>query len=527
MSKESPHILIVEDDKLVAGLIIKKLKKNGFRCSHAENVPQAASKLASAGCDLMLLDYILPKMNGDEFLERLEKKGLKPPFVAMTANGDEQTAVRMMRHGALDYCIKGANFIELIPAVIEKALLHIRQEQRIAESQAALKKAHDELETRVRERTRELEEVNERLRSSEDRFRCIFNAVSEGLLVLQGNGRIIMVNPAAAAMLKESVSRLVGRSFPVILSKRYQPLFEEFRRDIIRNGEFEREAVVSCKDDSLVEVNLSGTSFSFGESRHMLIVMRDISKQREAESNLRNALDVAEKANLAKSLFISNITHELRTPLYGITGFSDLLEEAKLPNAQMRHVKQIQKNAGSLLEIVNNILNLSELDTGKMSVTKSVFNVESLVLEVIESVEQNAGKQSVKIETDIAADPGDIFADRDKIRQILTHLVGNANKFTSKGSVRVRVEVPHRGKKHIALNFQVSDTGTGIGPEHLSRIFAPFEQADTSHTRLYGGTGLGLTLCKHLCQILEGELEVESTPGKGSTFTLKLEVEPA
>ena len=257
-------------------------------------------------------------------------------------------------------------------------------------------------------------------------------------------------------------------------------------------------------------------------------VFTDITELKERElqlgelvDRLADARDEAMQATLAKSSFLANMSHELRTPLNAIIGYSEILQEDAADKGDKEPIDDLQKieSAGRhLLGLINNILDLSKIEAGKMDVFIEAIDIQALVKEVLSIVKPLADKSENVIEVICPADIGSFRSDQTKVKQCLLNLLSNANKFTSKGTLTLTVA--REGGSRVC--FRVSDTGVGMTKEQLGRLFQAFSQADASTTKRFGGTGLGLAITKHFCTMLGGDVTVESTPGKGSTFTIRL-----
>jgi signal transduction histidine kinase len=251
-------------------------------------------------------------------------------------------------------------------------------------------------------------------------------------------------------------------------------------------------------------------------------VARDlVVKVEESSAETQRALEMSEVANRSKSEFLANMSHELRTPLNSVIGFADVLiknRKAHLDDSELSYLKRIRGNGSHLLTIIDEILDLSRIEAGRMDVELVDVDLKQLVGEVVSSFASSSKGTGVELTTDLPAVLDRMRTDRTRLRQVLTNLVANALKFTPTGSVRVRVHANGARPRSI----EVADTGIGIPSDRLQNIFRPFEQADNTTRRKYGGTGLGLSISRSICELLGCRLEVESEPGKGSTFRILL-----
>jgi two-component system sensor histidine kinase RpfC len=232
----------------------------------------------------------------------------------------------------------------------------------------------------------------------------------------------------------------------------------------------------------------------------------------------------AEQANTAKSHFLANMSHELRTPLNAIIGYSEMLAEDSLAQGQTENANDLNKIRHSgihLLGLINEILDLSKIEEGKMEVLQEDIDIAALVAEVSATIAPLAEKNDNQLQTQIVADIGILCSDVTKLRQVLFNLLSNACKFTHHGHILLKVDKLVRDNNDY-LTFQVIDDGVGISAEQIENIFLPFQQESRSTSKVYGGTGLGLTISKRFCELMGGNLQVESVKGEGSTFTVQL-----
>jgi signal transduction histidine kinase len=243
---------------------------------------------------------------------------------------------------------------------------------------------------------------------------------------------------------------------------------------------------------------------------------------------LSAALEASEAASQAKSLFLANMSHELRTPLNAIIGYSEILEEEVQDGNVSSEIllpdlSKIQFSARHLLGIINNILDVSKIEAGKMELNLQDVDFNPIIAEAVSAIKPVIKKNHNNLKIRIPKQNSILYTDSFKVRQILINLLDNANKFTEKGTITLAVNYRDRDGEDL-ISFSVSDTGIGIAPQQVELIFQAFSQVDFSHTRKYGGTGLGLTIVRQFCRLLGGDIHVSSELGKGSTFTVELPV---
>lgn len=331
---------------------------------------------------------------------------------------------------------------------------------------------------------------------------------------------------------------LIGLSIHYFLSRKiYLPIsrLRHSMKQILRN-EFETEIRITSKNElGIIEKGCAHLQQKY------LATVRDMSQYiEEATADLQQSLELLEEKNIdltlekkkteeknrQKSEFIANMSHEIRTPMNGVIGFTNVLLESKLEPLQLDYVKTIKSSAQDLLCIINDILDFSKIEAGKLHLDCIPLDIRSCIDEVLALVSPLAHKKNIDLipVTEIEV-PKTILGDPVRIKQIISNLVNNAVKFTNEGYVSIRTKIEHETDKGYTLLITVTDTGIGICEEDQAKLFTAFNQADASISRRYGGSGLGLVICKKLCEQMQGRITISSALNKGSTFTVRITVE--
>ncbi|MCK5229073.1 MAG: response regulator, partial [Desulfobulbaceae bacterium] len=379
----------------------------------------------------------------------------------------------------------------------------------------------------------EIRQSEQKIRKTEKKYRHIFENAIEGLFQISTDGFFLSANQA--------MSRLLGYGSPDILLQDVTTFFKQYffiPEDAVRyenilqkKGKiFSFETQMNRKDGAVFWASISTRSV-YGKNDKALYYegsLIEITERKEKEK-AEKARRVAEEANKIKSEFLANMSHEIRTPMNGIIGMTSLLTDTELNDEQREFTKIIQSSGDSLLTLINDILDYSKIEAGKLELENIDFDLRVAIDEMSDLVAMKAQDKELEYVSMVHPEvPSLLYGDPGRLRQILINLTGNAIKFTEKGEVFVQVSLEEENTTHATIRCVVSDTGIGIPRNRIDRLFKSFSQVDSSTTRKYGGTGLGLTISKQLAKAMGGRIGVESDEGKGAEFwfTAVLEKQP-
>ncbi len=370
------------------------------------------------------------------------------------------------------------------------------------------------------------------LRDTEARMYAILHTIADGIITFSESGIIEEFAANAERIFGYSSDEIIGQNISMLMPESVHWLHDDYllrvRKDASIDGG-EREIAGRHKDGSTFPLELAVSEMMLGGQRHFTCMVRDITRRKRIQQELIAAKYDAELASQAKSYFLANMSHEIRTPMNAIIGFSDLCLETQLTPVQRDYLEKVSLSANSLLGIINDILDFSKIESGKLDMEKAPFNLDAVLRGVAAIISIRAEEKRLEFLIDEEYGiPQVLVGDSLRLGQVLNNLANNAVKFTEAGEIVIQIrmekQIPSQGETYgqVVLRFTVRDTGIGMTPEQIEKLFQSFSQADVSTTRKYGGTGLGLAISKRLVELMGGQIWVESTPGKGSLFTFDI-----
>lgn len=401
------------------------------------------------------------------------------------------------------------------------------------------------LEARVAERTARLEQLNAELAIKEEETRSVVEHMVDCVVTTDERGIMLSVNPVMEKLFGYTTGEAIGQNVAILVPEPDRSMHEFYMQRYCETGRGQeyvgrpqlpgghgvglgREVEGVHKNGTLIPLYLAVSEYFVGDKRHFTGVMRDIREHVKIREDLEQARLEAEFANQAKSAFLAAMSHEIRTPMNGVIGMIDVLSQTSLSSYQKEMADLIRESAFALLEIIEDILDFSKIEAGRLEIEQTPMSLARVVERACGMLEHLAASKGVELTLFVdPALPENVLGDALRLRQILLNLINNAIKFSSglqrPGRVAVKVLLADVTDNDIVIVlFQVADNGIGMSKTTRGRLFTPFSQGDTSTTRRFGGTGLGLTICRRLVELMKGKIAVQSEPDTGSTFVVHI-----
>ncbi len=384
------------------------------------------------------------------------------------------------------------------------------------------------LRYRINSTNAKLEKYNAELINNEIKQRVVIETIADGLMVIDDKGIVESFNPAASLLFGYDEIEVLGKNVKMFIPDNIKAEHDAYIQKFVATGEkniigVSREVTGLHKNGSTFPLELSVKEMLIEGDLKFTGVMHDITKQKDFETKMIIAKELAEAGTRVKNDFLATMSHEIRTPMNGVLGMIQLLNDTTLSNEQREYVDVINNSGQALLEIINDILDFSKIEAGQLKIDPVEFNLEQTIFDVIQLLARNVQRKKIHFIFNYSVEcPKYVFGDPNRIRQVIMNLVGNAVKFTEQGHVCILVKQIRKINSKCTLHIEVQDTGVGISENAIPHLFESFTQADTTTTRQYGGTGLGLAISKQLVKLMGGNIEVASQPDVGSTFLVTL-----
>ncbi|MBA4393679.1 MAG: hypothetical protein C0407_09020 [Desulfobacca sp.] len=534
-----PRVLIVEDSSVQAEMLDQALKAQGYQTQIAHSGKEALRRFQTFRPEIICLDYHLPDTEGIFLIKQFQTLKPSPAVVLMTADPNPELALKFLQRGAWAYVRKPFDPDYLV-ALCEK----ICRERFLMQIETLLEKQAITLREKKGQEVSWRKEIEESLRLSETKYLTIIETIEDGYYEVDLSGHFTFINGSLSRILGYPKEELIGMNNRQVSDKENaRALFQafnhvfktgepgkEFDYDIIRKDGTKRTIQASItlrKDSSGRRIGFGGIIRDITERKRSEVILRRNKEELEAaNSRLESAVLTANKlaeaagqANAAKSEFLANMSHEIRTPMNGVIGITGLLLETHLDPEQRRLAEIVRTSGEALLELINGILDFAKIEARKLELENIDFDLPTTLEDITEMMTVKAKEKGLELTFLMEPEvPSRLLGDPGRLRQILVNLYGNAIKFTEAGEVSLWVGIEDEQDDKVTIHFKVADSGIGIPKERQENLFSPFFQADSSTTRKYGGTGLGLTISKHLVEMMGGTIGLESQEGKGSTF---------
>lgn len=493
--KTKLNIQIVEDNEQDIALLVNSLIQSGFETeiTVSRSIEEAISVNGRNNFDCIFLDYYFPTKNGSDFLRYYNDKKNSGNIIMVTSQEDVHMAVECMKLGASDFLTKS----QITPASIGKSLryvLKLKEAREIAERAEAA------------------------LLESELKLKNIIARSPIILFNIDRNGDITLFRGKAATGISIKPESVIGKNLREFTNE--LPIrIEDFTKACLGNETtFKTEVKGHHFDVSYIPIRDENK-----EITGMMGVAIEITSFIRNEKELMNAIELKEESGKIKEQFLANMSHEIRTPIHGIISLTQFVLNTTVNEEQQKYLDLIRKSADTLLVIVNDILDLSKIDSGKMVFEEIPFSLKDTIQTAVAAFIPKTIEKNIQLKAEMSPDlPAHLAGDPVRLTQIINNLLGNAVKFTDKGFVSISAKLKDKNGQEAIIEFSVQDSGIGIPAHKIDSIFESFTQAGDDITRKYGGTGLGLTITRQLIERQNGKVTVQSIAGIGTTFSFSI-----
>jgi len=502
MKKESKiiNVLLVDDDQSLCRRM-KDVLETINDCIHISAVyaaKDALSILNKAFFHVMVTDIRMPEMDGFALIRQLHTICPDTQVIIMTAYGDIDYVIEAMQLGTINFYKKPFDIHQLHEGII---------------------KAYEQFS------------LQKKIYDNEKRFRTVCQSAQDAIVLINHTGDIKFWNAAAERLFGYHLADMLEQKIHQrILPKRFHQQFLKWLDQFNQNQtdilpDYPIKLILNAKNHR-IQVELTLSKVLINSMSHVLCLIRPIEtdkqfllKQRKSLLYAQKMVNQAEQISRRKDEFLAKMSHEIRTPMNNVIGMAELLLSTDQTDEQKEYTQTILYSAMSLLSIINDILDFTKLEKGYISIEPKIFDLSQLIDSVAKLFKFQAKEKDIQIIFNVHQDvPSVIKGDAIRVKQILTNLIGNALKFTNQGNIQISISIQDQTDSTIMLNFSVKDSGIGIPHHHQKRLFQEFSQTTHAIARQYGGSGLGLSICKHLSLLMGGEIGFDSQVGHGSTF---------
>ena len=516
------RILHLEDDPRDTELMVAALRGAGMSCEvvRVDTREEFLAKLTDRRFDVVISDLSVPGFDGIAAQAVWQQQRPTIPFIFLSGTLGEQVAIERLKEGATDYVLK--NSMDKLPTVVRRAVREMQHRADREHAKAELQRLNAELESRVHERTAQLTAANAALADSERRLFDILDHSPAAIFLKDLEGRYLFANRSCQTVLGRERGDVVGRTDEELLPPRIAQAHLANDRQVLESGrslEFEEISAEQDLQPRIFHSSKFPLRDATGTPYALCGISTDITGRKRAEQAMSIARREAERANRAKSEFVSRMSHDLRTPLNAVLGFAQLLDMDNLTPDQRESVRQILDAGRHLLDLMNEVLDISKIESGNLSLSPEAVAVPEIVDQIVKLMRPLGAIRQIEVEAlPSTSRERHVRADRLRLNQILLNLMSNAIKYNRAGG-RVVVSCEDRDGGRVRLN--ITDTGAGIRPEKLALLFTPFERLGAEKTGIEG-SGLGLALSRGLAEAMGGQLGVISEIDRGSTFWIEL-----
>ena len=516
------RILHLEDDPRDTELMVASLRDAGITCDvvRVDSREEFAAQLQDTRFDVIISDVSVPGFGGIEAQTVWQQARPGIPFIFLSGTVGEEVAIERLKEGATDYVLK--NWMDKLPTVVRRALREMQDRAGRQQAQAELQRLNAELESRVQERTQQLRAANDALAESERRFFDILDHSPAAIVLKDLDGRYSFVNRSFVDVIGKTRADIIGKTDHALFPPRLADMYRANDQQVIESGmalDFEEIGVEEDLQPRVFHSSKFVLRDAAGRAYAICGILTDITERKRAEQAMSIARREAERANRAKSDFLSRMSHDLRTPLNAVLGFAQLLDMDNLSADQRESVTQILEAGRHLLDLMNEVLDISRIESGNLSLSPEPVAVADIIDQVVRLMRPLGGARHIDVRAlPSVAEERFVRADRQRLNQILLNLVSNAIKYNRPGgTVTLSCDDAPGGRVRISI----TDTGVGIRPEKLALLFTPFERLGADQTGVEG-TGLGLALSRGLAEAMGGKIGVASDVDRGSTFWIEL-----